>query len=96
MKTQRNTIILLAMICLGLFLTTHLSAQNADQGVSSNGIVRWEHMAVPRDIGTGIADAAFSRQIVQFGNDGWELVDVESVDKDGTTTKTIYFFKRRR
>lgn len=31
-----------------------------------------------------------------FDGDGWELVDVESIVENGSTTKLIYFFKRPR
>ncbi|GAA4465115.1 hypothetical protein GCM10023156_52430 [Novipirellula rosea] len=42
----------------------------------------------------GPGDAETSRKIVQLGGEGWELVDVESLVKDGASTKLIYFFKR--
>ena len=35
-----------------------------------------------------------SAQIVKMGNEGWELVDVSGVLEDGSTTKTIFYFKR--
>ena len=34
-------------------------------------------------------------KINQLGKDGWQLVDVEASVKDGTTSKRIYFFKRK-
>ncbi|MBT7909983.1 MAG: DUF4177 domain-containing protein, partial [Verrucomicrobia bacterium] len=37
----------------------------------------------------------FANKINQLGKDGWQLVDVESSMKDGTTSKRIYFFKRK-
>ncbi len=49
-------------------------------------------MTVEAENGFGGADT--SRKIVQPGSDGWELVDVETVVKGGTTTKVVYFFKR--
>ena len=49
-------------------------------------------MTVDASDGPGDADA--SRNIMQLGSEGWELVDVEALTKDGRTTKLIYFFKR--
>ncbi|MBT7909729.1 MAG: DUF4177 domain-containing protein, partial [Verrucomicrobia bacterium] len=37
----------------------------------------------------------FANKINQLGKDGWQLVDVESSMKDGTTSKRIYFLKRK-
>jgi hypothetical protein len=49
---------------------------------------------VSHDTETGFTDAELSRRIVQLGNEGWELVDVESIIKDGTTTQVVYCFKK--
>ena len=35
-----------------------------------------------------------SKQIVRLGSDGWQLVCVTPLASDGTTVKTIYYFKR--
>lgn len=35
-----------------------------------------------------------ARKIVQLGDEGWELVDVETFQKNGTKDKLICFFKR--
>jgi len=53
---------------------------------------RWEHLALTQeDAGLG---GGLSRQIIRLGNEGWELVDVTPIAKDGTTVKTRYYFKR--
>ena len=64
--------------------------QNADQ----EHVKKWEHLALSRDAAKGLADGEFSRQINELGLSGWELVDVENFSENGTTTKSIYFFKR--
>ncbi len=54
----------------------------------------WEHLAMTVDATDGPGDAETSRKIVQLGGEGWELVDVESLVKDGASANLIYFFKR--
>jgi hypothetical protein len=41
-------------------------------------------------------DRETSRQIVRLGDEGWHLVDVETFCREGTTVKTVYYFKRGR
>jgi hypothetical protein len=81
----------LAVICLGLFLTVHSSVQTAGQ---KTGPGNWEHMALTHRVAPNVTDATLARQIVEIGEKGWELVDVDSVNRDGTTVEMVYFFKR--
>jgi hypothetical protein len=92
MKTQ--SIALLGVVCLSILLAVGLAAQNAEPETDSAEPTRWEHLALSRGIGEGLSDAEHSRRIVQLGNEGWELVDVENVTTDGTTAGTVYYFKR--
>lgn len=39
-------------------------------------------------------DDNLAARIIGMGNEGWELVSVSTVVKNGTTTKTIFHFKR--
>ena len=56
----------------------------------------WEHLAFSCDATGGVSNPDTSRQIVQLGRDGWQLVSVEGVLKDGTTVQRVYYFKRPR
>lgn len=55
----------------------------------------WEHLAmnVPGD---QLSTPEVSRKIIGLGDDGWQLIDVESRIKGGDTTELIYFFKRQK
>lgn len=68
-------------------------AQDTDPGGAGGG---WEHLALQHDTGKGFSTPELSRQIVNLGSDGWELVSVENFEKNGTTISTAYFFKRRK
>ncbi len=69
------------------------SAQHSQSAPTDAGRT-WEHLALTVDATDGPGDADTSRRIVQLGGEGWELVDVEALVKDGTSAKLIYFFKR--
>ncbi len=59
-------------------------------------VIKWEHLALSRETARGLADGEFSRKINTLGMSGWELVDVENFNGNGTTTETVYFFKRQK
>ena len=62
-----------------------------DQGKAS--VTRWQHLAMTHDVKRGTA-GELARRIVKLGRDGWELVTVENTSQAGTTTKTIFYFKK--
>jgi|TARA_B110000014_G_C20097694_1_gene575653 hypothetical protein len=80
---------------IGVFLTTTLvlgsGAKLAEQVVDS---YPKEHLAFRTKSNNEFSDKEFSKKINELGNSGWELCDVESIQKDGNTTERIYFFKR--
>lgn len=84
-----NIVVALAM-CICVAVTAHLWAQSSDSAADSVG---WQHLALTQVTADGMS-ADLSRQINQLGNDGWELVDVENFAEEGTTVKSVYFFKR--
>ena len=89
---KSKNVLLAAAFGLALLLSFTLSAQS--QSAPAAGARPWEHLAMTADATDGPGDADTSRRIVQLGGEGWELVDVEAITKDGATTKLIYFFKR--
>jgi len=56
---------------------------------------KWIHLAFPSPDNDEFGNKEFANKINQLGKDGWQLVDVESSIKDGTTSKRIYFFKHK-
>ncbi len=84
---------LLIAACVTVCLSYVVFAQGIAPA-STDRMKAWEHLAMAVDAANAPGDAETSRRIVQLGGEGWELVDVETIVKDGSTTKLIYFFKR--
>lgn len=55
---------------------------------------QWEHCAFTHNLGGDQSNAEIARTINGLGNDGWELVSVANFEVNGTTSKTVYYFKR--
>lgn len=72
-----------AVIGLFIFLVTGLPAQNA-----TDSTPKWRHLSLTHDVES---NQKLSLQINKLGNEGWELVDVENITKDGTTEKTVFY-----
>ena len=84
------------LICLGIVWAAGVFAQDqqAQAPVRAGRARHWQHLALEHNLAKGIADAELTRQINRLGSEGWELVDVETLSRDGTTEKTVFFFKR--
>ncbi len=54
----------------------------------------WEHLAMNVPVGERFATPETAKKINELGREGWQLVDVETMAKDGSTTQMVYFFKR--
>jgi hypothetical protein len=85
-------LLLAAAIGVTLVCTLTISAQSPSAAPA--GVQKWEHLAMTVATVNGPGDADASRKIQQLGHEGWELIDVEALTKEGTTTQLIYFFKR--
>lgn len=88
-----KTIVLVLLCCtLAIPLAYTLAAPAAEQVNGQGDRAAWQHLALPHE-GASL-DADLSRQINRLGDDGWQLVGVTPIAKDGTTVQTIYYFKR--
>ena len=87
-------IVILPMVAVIVMLLAFTWSAQSSQSATEEPRRSWEHLAMTVDATDGPGDAEISRKIVQLGGEGWELVDVESLVKDGASAKLIYFFKR--
>ena len=87
----------LAAFCLIVVLAAcAFTASAAKPDADGPGAPRWEHLALTHD-GADVGNhRELSNRIVRLGEEGWELVSVSTVTRDGTTAKTVFYFKRPR
>lgn len=90
-----NAKVIGALMLLSLGIAASFAATPADNPRESSHTAKpWECAALAHDGAEVVGDEALAAQIMKMGNEGWELVSVSTVVKDGTTTKTIFYFKR--
>ncbi len=92
---MRSLAIPVLLLCVAVSITTFLaSPETAASQQDDQATATWEHLALTQDDPGLGGDLA--RQINRLGDEGWELVCVVPVTKDGSTVKTRYYFKRRK
>ena len=83
------------MLALWLNFSAPAFAAEPSTPDSKPAVGRWEHLALTQDLQAGQTHDDVGPKIVQLGREGWEMVSVANLMVNGTTTKTIYYFKRR-
>ena len=53
----------------------------------------WQHLALTNVIGE-TPKSELAANINKLGREGWELVSVDSLAESGSTTKTVFYFKK--
>jgi hypothetical protein len=71
-----------------------LWAQSPKSDSPSNIPQVWQHLALEHQGKNVTNSPELARKINGLGEEGWQLVDVESISEAGTTTKIIFFFRR--
>lgn len=81
------------VICLCLAATFYAFTAKAQEPAAQPAF-SWEHLAITSKNANIQEDKNLAQQINRVGNDGWELVNVTAVQKNGTTEKMVFCFKR--
>jgi hypothetical protein len=93
-QTSQTGMLLLGLI---LLLCTLVAVQTWAQSPSGSRekplAMAWQHLALTQTIGETPAEE-LARNINKLGREGWELVSVGNITKAGTTTKTVFYFKK--
>lgn len=89
---SKTTAVILTVLSVAVVWSFTVPDRSLTAAPGDGSRATWEHMAVTHN--GAEFDRELSQQIVRFGDEGWELVDVETVVSNGETTKTVFFFKR--
>ena len=93
MKTR--ILLLCGVICICAILAAKVWAVDDSSEAPNRSGAKWQYLAFKSKIEPDSPTAEAGKTITKLGRDGWELVGVESHLESGTTTKTVYYFKRR-
>lgn len=94
MKNPTLKITFVVAIAAGLGLAWNLSAEDNTDREASAESPRWQHLALEHNTAKLGNDADLGRQINKLGREGWEMVTVLNFSENGSTGKTMYYFKR--
>jgi len=67
-------------------------AQDRGGGRANTRASAWQHLALTHVIGDPGNELASN--INKAGREGWELVSVGNIMESGTTTRTVFYFKK--
>ncbi len=81
------------MIILCTIIAVQVLAQEANRDKKKPLTTGWQHLALTNVIGE-TAKSELARNINKLGREGWEMVSVGNIVESGTTTKTIFYFKK--
>jgi hypothetical protein len=89
-RKDKATTLLLALILLwGALVAMQATAGSPPQPSAT----AWQHLALTQTLGQ-TPDDELARNINRLGREGWELVSVGNITQSGTTTKTVFYFKK--
>jgi len=83
--------IMIFLLCT--IIAVQVLAQEVNRGEMKPLTTGWQHLALTHMIGE-TPRAELARNINKLGREGWEMVSVGNIIESGTTTKTIFYFKK--
>ena len=81
------------LIILCTIIAVQVLAQSANRNEIKPQTKSWQHLALTNVIGQ-TPKSELARNINKLGREGWEMVSVGNIVESGTTTKTIFYFKK--
>jgi len=91
-KVKTRTLLLgLMMLCCAIIAMQVLAEDHGNE--IKPATAAWQHLALTHPLGDA-PKSELARSINKLGREGWELVSVANIAESGTTTKTVFYFKK--
>ena len=81
------------MIILCTIIAVQVLAQEVNRDEMKPPTTGWQHLSLTNTI-SETPKSELARSINKLGREGWEMVSVGNIIESGTTTKTVFYFKR--
>ena len=105
MKTTPTLLITLGTLLITGITLNFMRADEESDGSSGRELRRapdsadsregsWQHLALNHDAAKPFNDRELAKKINKLGKDGWEMVTVLNFSEAGTTSETVYYFKK--
>jgi hypothetical protein len=92
-KIKTRIVLLGVVILLFIVITMQVFAEGQRKDETKSSAKMWQHLALTNTIGD-TPKSELGRNINKLGREGWELISVGNITESGTTTKTIFYFKK--
>ena len=89
---KKRVILIVGVICICAIVAAKVWAADGGSNASSE---KWQYLAFKSKIESDSPTAETGKTITKLGREGWELVGIENHSEAGTTTKTVFYFKKR-
>lgn len=81
------------MILFCTVIAVQVLAQDRSRDQMKPSATGWQHLSLTHTIGD-TPKSELASSINKLGREGWELISVGNITESGTTTKTVFYFKR--
>ena len=92
-KVKTRMLLFGVMILLSIIITMQVLAEDQRKDEMKPSVKKWQHLSLTHTIGD-TPKSELGKSINKLGREGWELVSVGNLTESGTTTKTVFYFKR--
>ena len=92
-RNKIRIVLLGVVILLFVVITMQVFAEGQRKDETKSSTKMWQHLALTNIIGD-TPKSELARNINKLGREGWELVSVGNITESGTTTKTVFYFKK--
>ncbi len=84
--------VLVLLTVLGVVTLEAAQDQSDSTESTATKATQWQFASIKVPVDTPTSE--LGKQVLKMGRDGWEMITVTNLTKDGTTTHSAFYFKR--